>query len=272
MTTETVQAVRFNILGVAVSALGRHQVVNEVIDAARRRKRLGVSALAVHGIMLATGNPAIRARLNRLDIVTPDGQPVRWALNILHRAGLAERVYGPDLMRDVSARARDEGLPIFLYGSTTATLEALERSLKQCYSGVIIAGAQPSRFRPISEHERAEQIRRIRDSGAAIVFVGLGCPRQEIWVYENMHELSIPVLAVGAAFDYLAGKKAEPPNWMMRAGLQWTHRLIKEPRRLWKRYLLLNPLYLILVCLQGMRLRRFPMDSNMDVITAVRPG
>ncbi len=263
---------RYSVLGVAVSAHNMDTVVDKAIRAAHERTGLSISALAVHGIMLAVSDSELRTRINRLDIVTPDGQPVRWALNILYRTRLQERIYGPDLMLEVCARARDNGLSIFMFGSTHDTLAKLARNLKTRFPDLAIVGMQPSRFRSASADERASDLQRITESGADIVFVGLGCPRQEVWAYENTQRLSLPVIAVGAAFDYHAGLKNEPPKWIQRAGIQWLHRLVQEPRRLYKRYLLLNPAYITLLLLQAVRLRRFPVEDAGEPVACLRPS
>ncbi len=210
-----------------------------------------------------------RYRLNQFDLVTADGQPVRWALRLLHGVNLPERVYGPTLMQRLCAEAAREGFPIFLYGSRQAVLERLAANLKAQHPSLIIAGMEPSKFRTVSVAEKREIARRIRDSGAMITFAGLGCPRQEIFAYEYRDLLKMPVIAVGAAFDYHAGLLTEPPAFVQRYGLQWSYRLMQEPRRLWKRYLLLNPAYIVLVGMQkaqiwnpGWRAVRAPIDER----------
>jgi exopolysaccharide biosynthesis WecB/TagA/CpsF family protein len=247
---------RAPVLGVPIDACDLEAAATRVVDAAREGRPLGVACLAVHGVMTAVGDAAYRARLADLELTVPDGQPVRWALNRLHRKGLAERVYGPDLMLEVCRRAEGEGLAIYLFGSTEAVLAGLTVALAGRHPKLAIAGSHASRFRNLSEAERLEDLRRIRASGARIVFAGLGCPRQEIWVYENRRELAMPCLAVGAAFDFLAGNLAQAPAWMQRRGLEWLFRLSREPRRLWRRYLLLNPAFVALLGLELLGLRR----------------
>jgi exopolysaccharide biosynthesis WecB/TagA/CpsF family protein len=247
---------RHDVLGVMISAVDHEAVVDRVVQAARAGEPLAVSALAVHGLMTGVQDEAHRARLNGLDILTPDGQPVRWALNLLHGVGLEQRVYGPMLTLKVCEAAAAEGLPVYFYGSRPETLERLTRNLTARYPGLQVAGTAPSRFRRLSEGERAEVIRAIRDSGARIVFVGLGCPRQEVWAYEMRDALGLPMLAVGAAFDFHAGSLAQAPAWMQARGLEWLYRLIQEPRRLWRRYLLLNPAFSLRLLLQLLGLRR----------------
>jgi N-acetylglucosaminyldiphosphoundecaprenol N-acetyl-beta-D-mannosaminyltransferase len=250
-----------NVLGVLVDAVARDSAVAAIIDAARERQRLTVSALAVHGVMTGVLDREHRYRLNHLDLVVPDGQPVRWALNLLHAARLPERVYGPDLMLDVCAKAAERGLPVYFYGSRSETLESLCRNLTARYPGLVIAGAQGSRFRRLSPPERVATVEAIRRSGAAIVFIGLGCPRQEVWAYEYGRELNIPLIAVGAAFDFHAGNLKRAPASLQRAGLEWLYRLLQEPRRLWRRYLFLNPSYLALLVVQALRLHAFDGGS-----------
>jgi N-acetylglucosaminyldiphosphoundecaprenol N-acetyl-beta-D-mannosaminyltransferase len=246
-----------NVLGVHVDAVDYEAAVGRIIAAAEERRGFAVSALAVHGVMTGVLDETHRYRLNRLDLVVPDGQPVRWALNALHGAGLPDRVYGPDLTLKVIAEAAARSLPIYLYGSRPEVLSALRERLLQRFPALRIAGMQPSRFRTLDVAERDAVVDEIRSSGAAITFVGLGCPRQEVWAYEYRDRLDMPILAVGAAFDFHAGTLPQAPEAMQRAGLEWLFRLVQEPRRLWRRYLLLNPAYAALVALQAGRLRRF---------------
>lgn len=252
---------KHNILGVQVNRIDYDNAVACVIDAAEKQHALGLTALAVHGVMTGALNVEQRARLNALDIVAPDGQPVRWALNTLHGAQLPDRVYGPDLMLKVCENAAEHGLAVFLYGSRPTVLEKLQKSLQARFEGLEIAGIQPSRFRTLSADEKQNDIEHIQSSGARIVFVGLGCPRQETWVYEHLDDLQMPMLAVGAAFDFHAGLLAQAPVWMQKRGLEWLFRLIKEPGRLWKRYFYLNPAYITLVLLQWAGLYRMESKS-----------
>jgi exopolysaccharide biosynthesis WecB/TagA/CpsF family protein len=231
--------------------------VDRIITAARNRQSMSVSALAVHGVMTGVLDEAHRYRLNHFDLIVPDGQPVRWALNRLHGAGLTDRVYGPNLTLKLCERAAAESLPIFLYGSHPHVLEALTRNLRSRFPALQIAGSQPSRFRQLSVEEKEDTVRTISESGARLAFVGLGCPRQEVWAYEHRGLLPMPILAVGAAFDFHAGNLAQAPEHLQKAGLEWFFRLAHEPRRLWRRYLLLNPHYLMLVFLQAARLKTF---------------
>lgn len=261
-----------NLLGVQIDAIDYEAAVERIIDAARKRHPLTVSALAVHGVMTGVQDPVHRYRLNRFDLLVPDGQPVRWGLNLLHGANLPDRVYGPTLMLKVCERAAAEGLPIYLYGSKPHVLELLSENLQARFPRLQVAGAQPSRFRQISAEEQQEVAREIRDSGAAITFVGLGCPRQEVWVYEYRQLLPMPLLAVGAAFDFHAGLLPQAPPALQRRGLEWAFRLAQEPRRLWKRYGYLNPLYAGMLASQAMKLRQFDRADEVPPPEEMRYG
>lgn len=247
-----------NIIGVLVNAVDYEAAMDHIATAARSRRPLAVSALAVHGVMTGYIDSEQRARLNHLDLVVPDGQPVRWALRLLHGSKLPSRVYGPTLMLKICELFEHQGLGIYLYGSTAPVLELLERSLYKRFPNIKICGAEPSKFRRLSDEEKIHLSDRITASGAQVTFVGLGCPRQEVWAYEYRDALSMPIVAVGAAFDFHAGTSKQAPTWMQDRGLEWLYRLKTEPRRLWRRYLILNPWYIALVIAQFFRLRDFP--------------
>ncbi|MHB9146725.1 MAG: WecB/TagA/CpsF family glycosyltransferase [Symbiobacteriia bacterium] len=255
-----------NVLGVLIDAVDYEAAVRRITLAAKQGRGYAVSALAVHGVMTGVGDSVHRHRLNHFDLAVPDGQPVRWALNLLYRTGLSDRVYGPRLMLELCAAAEAQGLPIYLYGSRVETLEPLAGRLRQAFPALIIAGFEPSKFRRTTPAEKGQIVSRIRGSGAKLVFVGLGCPRQEVFAYEYRDELGMPLIAVGAAFDYHAGLSTEPPGWIQRAGLQWLMRLFQHPARLWRRYILLNPAYLGLLAMQ--RLHLFVPDPAATVAPA----
>ncbi len=234
---------RHSVLGITIDAVDYEAAVERIVTAAAAGQPLAATALAVHGVMTGVDDPEQRWRLNHLDLVCPDGQPVRWALRLLHGASLPDRVYGPNLTLAVCARAADEGLPIFLYGSEPAVLDRLSRNLVAAYPALQIAGVAPSRFRTLTPEEKPEVVARIKDSGARLAFVGLGCPRQEVFAYEFAPQVSMPLIAVGAAFPFHAGLLKQAPRVLQDRGLEWAFRLAMEPRRLWRRYLKLNPRY-----------------------------
>jgi len=246
-----------NIIGILIDAVDYDAATEFIIAAAREKRRAAIAALAVHGLMTGVLDREQKFRLNHFDLVVPDGQPVRWAENWLYGTGLPSPVIGRNLVLNVCAQAAAEGLPVYFYGSTPDVLSSLKRSLEKKYPGILIAGTESSRFRPLEPEEKSIIGSTIRDSGASIVFVGLGCPRQEVFAYEFRDLLNLPIVAVGAAFPFLAGKLAEAPQWMQNVGLEWLFRLASEPRRLWRRYILLNPLYILLVILQALGLSNF---------------
>ncbi len=261
-----------NILGVGISAVDYEAAVEQIISAARDKRPLAVSALAVHGVMTGALDAVHRHRLNGLDLVVPDGQPVRWALDWLYKIKLPDRVYGPTLTLKVCERAAKEGLSIYLYGSRQEVLDKFQSNLEKKFPGLKIAGKQPSRFRQVTSDEQAEIAETVRQSGASIVLVGLGCPRQETWIFENRELIRMPLLAVGAAFDFHAGTVAQAPDWYQERGLEWLYRFVQEPRRLWKRYALLNPLYLLLLTLQMAKLRTMALEDTIPPPTEMRFG
>ncbi|HEX6499751.1 MAG TPA: WecB/TagA/CpsF family glycosyltransferase [Micromonosporaceae bacterium] len=247
---------KYNVLGVLVDSLDYDAAVDRVLAAARQRRSLSLTALAVHGVMTGVRDRRHAARLNALDIVAPDGQPVRWALNLLYHRGLGDWVSGPELTGRVLRRMAAEGLPVYLYGSTPQVVDALGGSLPRAYPQLRVAAAEPSAF----HHTTPDQLRKITDrvdrSGARLLLVGLGCPRQEVFVHAAAPLLDMPVMAVGAAFDYHAGRLRPAPRWMQRHGLAWVYRLVREPRRLWRRYLVFNTEYLARLTAQKLGLWR----------------
>jgi N-acetylglucosaminyldiphosphoundecaprenol N-acetyl-beta-D-mannosaminyltransferase len=256
-----IDAGRHAILGVRINAVDYETAVERIVRAARERRGFAASALAVHGLMTGVLDEEQRYRLNRFDLLVPDGQPVRWALNWLYGAGLRDRVYGPNLMRKVCARAAREGLSIFFYGSTEEILCAMRKNLEVTYPGIRIAGMEASKFRQLTVAERDGLAERIRNTGASIVMVGLGCPRQEVWGYEFRDLLQLPVLTVGAAFPFTAGKVLQAPKGLQNLGLEWAFRLCMEPR-LWRRYLYLNPTYVALLVLQRLGILNYSEEGR----------
>lgn len=219
--------------------------------------RSSLSAAAVHLVVAAQEDPQVRAATLATTLVVPDGQPLVWALRALgHRA--ATRVYGPELMARHCAHAAASGVPVFLYGGRSeAALIELTVRLRTRFRGLEIAGAHSPPFRELTAAEDAQLAGRIDASGAQVVWVGIGQPRQELWMARMRPLLAAPMLvAVGAAFDFHAGLVPQAPPWMGRHGLEWTYRLAREPRRLWRRYAHDNPRFLAGFARQYARHRR----------------
>lgn len=233
-----------SVFGIGVSVVITETAVETIIEVAAQRRSMAVTALAVHGLIEALNNPEMREAVGNIDIVTPDGQAVRWALNIFCGAHLPDRVSGPYLMRALCRRAAEDGITVYLFGSTRETCERLVAKLAEDYPRLIIAGVQPDRFREATAEEDLVDVQVMNHSGAGIVFVGRGCPRQEKWVAAHKGRVTAVTVAVGAAFDFIAGNISHAPGWMQRAGLEWLWRLLLDPRRLWKRYLFTNSWFL----------------------------
>jgi len=248
------------LFGVGVSVTNYEQAVDAAMEAAAAGRGGVATFLAVHGIVTAATDPEFRRHVNRCQIVAPDGQPVRWALNFFHGAGLADRVYGPEIMRRVCRRCAEQGLSVLLCGSTAPVLALLACRLHEMFPDLRIAGVESPPFRPMGPAENDALCRRINDSGAAVVFVGLGVPRQETFADSNRDKIRAVQLCVGAAFDFHAGNKKTAPAFMQRHGLEWLFRLMQEPRRLWRRYLVTNSIFLALVAVNAVKqaLRRRP--------------
>ncbi len=235
---------KVDLFGVGITVTTYADATERIMEAARHRRSYAVSALAVHGLMEAVDDPAFGDQVNQIDLVTPDGQPVRWAMNALHGTDLRDRVYGPDLTWHVIEAAAAEGVGIFLFGSTQETCDGFVAEITRRFPDAVIAGVQADRFREATPQEDAGDVDRINATGAGVVLVGRGCPRQERWVSDHRGKVDAAMLAVGAAFDYGAGTLTPPPAWMQRAGLQWLFRLGQEPQRLWRRYLITNSKFL----------------------------
>ncbi|QFP78499.1 WecB/TagA/CpsF family glycosyltransferase [Deinococcus sp. AJ005] len=211
-----------------------------VMDWARSGQGRYICASNVHMVMETSDSAEFRDVVNGADLVTSDGVPLVWALKALG-VPQAERVYGPTLMLHVCEAAAREGVPIALYGGTPESLEEFVVFLHSHYPGIEIACLIAPPFRPPTPEEDALYTQQIADSGARIVFVGIGCPKQERWMAAHTDRLDAVLLGMGAAFDFHSGRVRQAPPAMQKLGLEWLFRLIMEPRRLWKRYAKHNP-------------------------------
>lgn len=250
-----------SILGVNVLASSYAEVIKKCTEWAHRDESRTVLFVNVHVIMEARDNPRLLHQLNRADMANPDGVPVVWTLQAFG-ARNATRVYGPDATIALLEAAQEAGIPIGFYGSTEATLARLIAAVEARYPGINIVFKMSPPFRKLSDKEDDTIVRQITESGARWVFVGLGCPKQENWVCEHKDRIPAVLLAVGAAFDFIAGTKPQAPRWMMRSGLEWAFRLVTEPRRLAGRYFKTNPRYMFLVAYQWLRRNIGQMTPN----------
>jgi len=185
-------------------------------------------------------DPVFRLKVNQADLVVPDGRPLVWSLQMLG-CSQARQARGPSLFLDLCAKAAAQGMPIGLFGGTPESLYDLQIYLRHEFPGLRIACAISPPFRSLTVAEDEACIRQITESGARILFVGIGCPKQENWMAAHKGKLSCVMIGVGAAFDFFSGRRKQAPRWMQQAGLEWLFRLANDPRRLWKRYLRHNP-------------------------------
>lgn len=249
------------IVGMRVDAPHHEEAAGRILSWARNGESRYVCVGTVHMVMEANDDPSFRRVVNEADLVTPDGMPLVWGLRLLGVGG-ASRVPGSDLTPVVCRAAAEEGVPVGFYGGTPQTLERLVARLRTDIPALRIAYAYSPPFRPSSDDEEARQVEAIVASGCRVLFVGLGCPKQERWMARMQGRIPAVMLGVGAAFDFLAGTKRKAPTWMQRAGLEWLFRLAEEPRRLWRRYLLNNPRFLMLFSRQLVAERTDPNGGN----------
>jgi N-acetylglucosaminyldiphosphoundecaprenol N-acetyl-beta-D-mannosaminyltransferase len=196
---------------------------------------------------------------NAAGLVTPDGMPLVW---LSHLKGFphVERVYGPDLMLSLCEHSIERKYRHFFYGGAQGVPEQLAANLKKTFPGLSVAGAFSPPFRPLTPKEDAQIVQMITRVNPDIVWIGLSTPKQERWMAAHVGKLAGPVLiGVGAAFDFHTGRKKQAPRWMQRSGLEWFFRLMSEPRRLWKRYLINNPAFVVLILSQALRIRKYSL-------------
>jgi N-acetylglucosaminyldiphosphoundecaprenol N-acetyl-beta-D-mannosaminyltransferase len=200
----------------------------------------------VHMLVEAYKDKEFAKAVNNAVIITSDGVPLRWGLKWLY--GIRqERVAGMDLLPDLLRTASQQSIPVFFYGGTEEMLAVISEYVKTHYSGILIAGSYSPPFRTLTHDEEVEVIDRINASGARLVFVSLGCPKQERWMASMKGRIKATMIGVGAAFPVLVGAKKMAPQWMRNSGLEWSYRLFQEPKRLFKRYLTTNSVFLYLL-------------------------
>ncbi len=243
-----------SIIGVNVVSSSYQEVVNRSLLWARQQASRALFFANVHMIMEAFDDRGFRDLLNGGDLISPDGVPLVWALKLLGRRN-SSRVYGPDATVALLEAAEREDMPVGFYGSSPDVLEALLEAVRTKYPALRIPFVESPPFRRLSAEEDDAVVRRIQASGARLLFVGLGCPKQERWIMEHRGKLPVVMLGVGAAFDFLANTKRQAPRWIMRLGLEWAFRLAVEPRRLASRYFRHNPRFVALLTRQVLRKR-----------------
>lgn len=232
------------VLGTFVDALDWQGVMDRVSGWAARRESRCICCVNAHSVVTAARDPKFKDALAMADMATADGAPIAW---MLRRLGYPDqrRINGPDLMWRYCAAAAAHGGNIFLYGSSVETLAALQNKLLETFPGLVISGSVSPPYRPSTPEEDTHIVDTINASGAGVVFVSLGCPKQELWMAEHRGRIRAVMIGVGAAFDFHGGMLRRAPAEIRDAGLEWLYRLGAEPRRLWKRYLVTNTLFVL---------------------------
>ncbi len=238
------------ILNVPVSQLDYVQVLKRIDEAIKLKKNIYVCVSAVHLLMECQNNQKLLNGVQAADIVTLDGMPLVW-LSKFYGNKKATRVYGPNLSLMLCRLAEQRHFSVFLLGGAVGQSEHLKQKLQKQFPNLRIVGNADTPARPIPPNENQAVISKIKKTKPDIVFVGMGCPNQELWMIENRSQISVPVLiGVGAAFDFITGKVKQAPGWMQNNGLEWLFRLVQEPRRLFKRYVILNTIFVTKVTKQ----------------------
>ncbi|MDH3601113.1 MAG: WecB/TagA/CpsF family glycosyltransferase [Candidatus Tectomicrobia bacterium] len=251
---------KVDILGIQVTPISSTEVVSQVDQWIQAKQKHYICLCPNYSIMMSQKYPKFRQALNQATITTADGRAVAWACKF-HGYGNAKQVRGTDLTRLVCGMSAQKGLSNFFYGGTEELLEKLVRNLHQQYPQLQVAGTYAPPFRPLTPTENKKMVAVINASQPDIVWIGLGAPKQELWMADHFQDLQAPVMiGIGAAFDFLSGVKMEAPRWVQKFALEWLFRLASEPRRLWKRNVC-HPIFMAQVMLQ-----RFSQSAGRDII------
>lgn len=241
----------YYLLGMKLDPTSYDEATEKIIAWAKEGVSHTICAASAHMVMETYDSPAVRAAVNDTDLVVSDGMPLVWWLRAKGVKN-QQRVYGPDLMVHVCDSAAREKIPVGLYGSTQEVVTALVEQLLIRFPGLQINFIKSPPFRPMSSEEDAVITQGIIDSGIKILFIGLGCPKQELWIAEHKGKVPSVMFAVGAAFQFHAGLVRQAPHWMQKSGLEWLFRMTQEPGRLWKRYLNVVPRFSYLVVMEAL--------------------
>lgn len=252
---------RMDILDVPVTVTSMENAVAVIGQSVDARSGGYICAADMNSIMQAQRNPSHMDALKHAEAVLPDGVPLVWAARLRGQRGM-RRVPGPDVMLALCERGVDLGWRHYFYGGAPGVADELAASLQRRLPGLCVAGTQAPPFRPLSPAEQEDSLAAINAARPNILWVGLGCPKQELWMRENADRINgAVVIGVGAAFNFHSNRIRRAPPWMRRSGLEWLHRLGSEPRRLWRRYLLLGPEFLARAAAEAIRMRQAPVRT-----------
>lgn len=246
---------RVEILGVPVGAINMPDAVGQILDWAVRHESRYVCACDVHSLMRAHNDRQHREALRHADLVTPDGQPLVWTARMRGNTHIA-RVCGPDLLAEVCHASRHLGLRHYFYGGAEGVAAKVAGELQKIYPGLEVAGTECPPFRPLTPDDEEALRQRVAAARANLMWIGLGCPKQEQWMLDHIGQIpGVVLIGVGAAFDFHSKRVQRAPLWMQRWGLEWLHRLASEPRRLWRRYVILAPQFVVASLTETVRQR-----------------
>jgi N-acetylglucosaminyldiphosphoundecaprenol N-acetyl-beta-D-mannosaminyltransferase len=257
MTTE-----RFNVIGVGISIINLNTAVDTILAWRSRGEQHFVSTCTAHTLVECRRNEELRANINRAALATPDGMPLVW---LAHKRGHSQvsRVYGPDLMLALCEAGLRHGLRHFFFGGAPGVPEQLVSKLRTRFPTLSVVGTLSPPFRNLTSDEDSSIVCQINAAHADIVWVGLGTPKQDLWMADHIGRVKATALiGVGAAFDFHSGRVRQAPRWLQRSGLEWLFRLIQEPRRLWRRYLVDNLIFVFHTGLQLLGLRSYPIEAE----------
>jgi len=263
---------KFPILGVKISAIDMNDACLLVEEAISKRQKKYICVCPVSTIMECKRNGKVLTSVNCADLATPDGMAVVWIGKMLGYGNI-RRVYGPELMQAICAISKNKGYKNYFYGSSAGVLNNLKASLIKKYPGLNICDTYSPPFRELTEEEDEKIVRDINSNCPDIIWVGLGSPKQDLWMHEHRQMINAPVMiGVGAAFDFLSGVKLQAPEWMGNNGLEWLFRLLTEPKRLWYRYLVNYPLFVYYVLIELIFKSRFRLTTGSSMIKKEKNG
>jgi N-acetylglucosaminyldiphosphoundecaprenol N-acetyl-beta-D-mannosaminyltransferase len=252
---------RANVLGVGISAINLPQAVELILDAVQNNRKGYVAVTGVHGVSEAQTDLEFRNILNNAFLNTPDGMPMSW-VGRLQGFREMDRVYGPDLMLELAAASSSGDVRHFFYGGGPGVADALKESLEARFPGFTACGTYTPPFRPLNAEEEGDLVRQMSGCRPDICWVGLSTPKQERFMAAYLSKLPVKIMiGVGAAFDMHSGRTKQAPFWMQRTGLEWFFRLTQEPKRLWRRYMVNNPLFVMRIVAQLTKIRAYPLSD-----------
>lgn len=248
---------KYPILGIPVSYSNYGYFVERIVSAAKRKTLLKVAPVASHPIENSFFSKRLKKALAGFDLVLPDGQSLIWAAKILYGYHAEERVYGPELLKRIAQRCEQEKIKLLLYGNHT---ERLVKKLKSQYKKLSVANVEDLEGRSVGKKDISNLISKVKKYNRSVLIIGIGSPAQH-FLLADIRGIKMPIVAVGAAFDFLAGVKKHAPDWVQKIGLEWFFRFLSEPTRLWRRYLVDAPLFVIFVLAQKLRLSDYGQNN-----------